>query len=109
MKRECQANAYELNDALLARPADFVPNERLERTLQRRAAIQQDKSIDWAHAESLAFASILDDGTPIRLTGQDSERGTFGQRNLVLHDIKTGKVTRRCTLPSAAASFTVIQ
>lgn len=42
-------------------------------------------------AESLAFASILKDGTPIRLTGQDSERGTFAQRNLVLHDSETGK------------------
>ena len=42
--------------------------------------------IDWAHAETLAFASILADGTPIRLTGQDAERGTFSQRHLVLHD-----------------------
>ena len=43
-----------------------------------------DGKIDWAHAEALAFATIIADGTPIRITGQDSERGTFAQRNLVL-------------------------
>jgi 2-oxoglutarate dehydrogenase E1 component len=47
--------------------------------------------IDWAHAEALAFASLLCDGTPVRLTGQDTERGTFSQRHLVLHDAKTGR------------------
>ena len=41
------------------------------------------------HAETLAFATILTDGTPIRFTGQDSERGTFAQRNIVLHDSET--------------------
>jgi 2-oxoglutarate dehydrogenase E1 component len=48
-------------------------------------------SIDWAHAEALAFASLLCEGTPVRLTGQDTERGTFSQRHLVLHDAKTGR------------------
>ncbi len=47
--------------------------------------------LDWAHAEALAFASLLTEGTPIRLTGQDTERGTFSQRHLVLHDAKTGQ------------------
>src|SRR5205085_1855555 len=47
--------------------------------------------IDWAHAEALAFASLLTEGTPIRLTGQDTERGTFSQRHMVLHDAKTGQ------------------
>ena len=45
----------------------------------------------WAHAEALAFASLLTEGMPIRLTGQDTERGTFSQRHLVLHDPKTGQ------------------
>ena len=45
----------------------------------------------WAHAEALAFASLLTEGIPIRLTGQDTERGTFSQRHLVLHDPKTGQ------------------
>ena len=47
--------------------------------------------IVWAHAEELAFASLLTEGIPIRLTGQDTERGTFSQRHLVLHDPKTGQ------------------
>jgi 2-oxoglutarate dehydrogenase E1 component len=47
--------------------------------------------INWAHAEQLAFASLLTEGTPIRLTGQDAERGTFSQRHLVLHDPNTGQ------------------
>ena len=100
----------EFNKALLDRPAGFSPNGRLDRILQRRrAAISQDKAIDWAHAESLAFASILAQGTPIRLVGQDTQRGTFGQRNLVLHDIKTGDTyTPLQSLPQANASFAVI-
>ena len=67
---------------------------KLLRQWERRAAVldQPDGQgkIDWAHAETLAFASILSDGTPIRLTGQDTERGTFSQRHLVLHDATTG-------------------
>ena len=64
---------------------------KLLRQWERRAAMLDqpdgEGKIDWAHAETLALASILADGTPIRLTGQDSERGTFSQRHLVLHDV----------------------
>ena len=61
-------------------------------------------AIDWAHAEALAFASLLTEGTPIRLTGQDTERGTFSQRHLVLHDAKTGQtVCPIQSLPEALA------
>jgi 2-oxoglutarate dehydrogenase E1 component len=49
------------------------------------------EGIEWAHAEALAFAALLTEGTPLRLTGQDTERGTFSQRHLVLHDVNTGK------------------
>jgi 2-oxoglutarate dehydrogenase E1 component len=98
-----------LNDALLARPEWFTANDRLERVLRRRQkALDEADGIDWAHAESLAFASILADGTPIRLSGEDSERGTFSQRHLVLHDAKTGDVyTPLQALPQARASFAV--
>lgn len=82
----------ELNEALLDRPEDFTTHPKLDRMLQRRRqAIHDQGAIEWAHAESLAFASILADGTPIRMTGQDSERGTFSQRHLVLHDAVTGE------------------
>jgi 2-oxoglutarate dehydrogenase E1 component len=98
-----------MSAALLARPIGFTPHPRLERTLQRRCAgIDAPSGIDWAFAESLAFASILADGVPIRLTGQDSERGTFSQRHLVLHDVESGTTyTPLQALPQARASFAV--
>jgi 2-oxoglutarate dehydrogenase E1 component len=81
-----------LNDQLLALPEGFTVHPKLLRQLERRrTTIGPDGGIDWAHAESLAFASLVSEGTPIRLTGQDSERGTFSQRHLVLHDHKTGQ------------------
>jgi multifunctional 2-oxoglutarate metabolism enzyme len=61
-------------------------------------------ALDWAHGEALAFASLLTEGTPIRLTGQDTQRGTFSQRHLVLHDAKTGQtVCPIQSLPEALA------
>jgi 2-oxoglutarate dehydrogenase E1 component len=99
----------ELNEALLARPEGFTPHQRLDRQLQRRRdALHEGGAIDWAHAETLAFATILADGTPIRLTGQDSERGTFSQRHLVLHDAATdARYIPLQALPQARASFAV--
>jgi 2-oxoglutarate dehydrogenase E1 component len=104
---EVTLRAY--NDALHSFPEDFTLNPKLERQLQRRrGALDRPGGIDWGQAESLAFASIVSDGTPIRLTGQDVERGTFVQRHLVLHDPHDGKTfTALQTLPSARASFEV--
>jgi 2-oxoglutarate dehydrogenase E1 component len=98
-----------LNEALLRVPADFAVHPRLDRLLQRRrGALDEGGSVDWAHAETLAFASILADGVPIRLTGQDSERGTFSQRHLVLHDVRNGaRYTPLQNLPAARAAFAV--
>jgi multifunctional 2-oxoglutarate metabolism enzyme len=81
---------------LLRSPDGFTVHQKLVKQLERRReALDGDGSpqthIDWAHAEALAFASLLTEGTPIRLTGQDTERGTFSQRHLVLHDAKTGQ------------------
>jgi 2-oxoglutarate dehydrogenase E1 component len=73
-------------------PADFTVHPKLLRQLERRrAAVPDGGAVDWAHAESLAFASLLAEGVPVRLTGQDTERGTFSQRHLVLHDARTGR------------------
>ena len=93
----------------MARPAGFAPHPKLERTLQaRRAALEEEGAVNWAHAESLAFASLLADGIAIRLSGQDSERGTFSQRHLVLHDIGSGaRFMPLHALPQARASFAV--
>jgi 2-oxoglutarate dehydrogenase E1 component len=82
----------ELNEALLRVPDGFTVHPKLRRPLeQRREAMGAEGGITWAHAESLAFASLLTEGTPVRLTGQDAERGTFSQRHLVLHDPRTGQ------------------
>src|SRR5439155_24384464 len=75
---------------------------------RRRSALGPDGSVDWAQAESLAFASILAQGTPIRLTGQDTARGTFSHRHLVLRDVQTGQpYTPLQSLLEARASFVV--
>jgi 2-oxoglutarate dehydrogenase E1 component len=98
-----------INDWLPERPAGFTPNTKLERILGRRKdALDRPGGIDWGHAETLAYGSILADGTPIRLTGQDSERGTFVQRHLVLSDAQTGeKYSPLATLEEARASFAI--
>jgi 2-oxoglutarate dehydrogenase E1 component len=80
-----------LNEQLLAAPAGFTVNPKLKKQLERRRGALTEGGIEWAHAEALAFASLLVEGTPIRLTGQDTERGTFSQRHLVLHDAVNGQ------------------
>ena len=78
-------------DALCRVPEGFAVHPKLERWLgQRRTAIDRDR-IDWALAEALAFATLLLDGLTVRLTGQDSRRGTFSQRHAVLVDQETGR------------------
>jgi multifunctional 2-oxoglutarate metabolism enzyme len=101
----------ELGEQLLHTPEGFTVHPKLVKQLERRrmALIDDENSepaIDWAHAESLAFASLLTEGTPIRLTGQDTERGTFSQRHQVLHDAKTGQtICPIQSLPEALAPF----
>jgi len=90
-------------------PDGFAITPKLARQWDRRAHVLDtpEGKIDWAHAETLAFASILAEGTAIRLTGQDSERGTFSQRHLVLHSVDGSTYTPLTTLPAAKASFAV--
>ncbi|MBV9097037.1 MAG: multifunctional oxoglutarate decarboxylase/oxoglutarate dehydrogenase thiamine pyrophosphate-binding subunit/dihydrolipoyllysine-residue succinyltransferase subunit [Frankiaceae bacterium] len=72
-------------------PDGFTVHPRLLPQLQKRAQMVSDGGIDWAMAETIAFGSLLLDGTPIRLAGQDSRRGTFGQRHAVLVDRRTAE------------------
>src|SRR5690606_31760116 len=90
-------------------PSDFKVNPKLARQLQKRAkSFGESGSLEWAHAEALAFASLLAEGVPIRLTGQDSGRGTFSQRHLVLHDAETdARYTPVANLKQAKAPFEV--
>ena len=81
-----------LNAELVHWPKGFSVNPKLARQLARRrdALDGAGTSVEWAHAEALALGSLLADGIPIRLTGQDTLRGTFSQRHAELHDTKTG-------------------
>ncbi len=101
----------EINESLLTVPSGFKVHKKLERGRQRRrAALEkpEEPSIDWATAEELAFATILADGTPIRLTGEDVERGTFSQRHAVYHDAESGlQFVPLQDFPQARASFEI--
>jgi 2-oxoglutarate decarboxylase len=74
-------------DALVRVPEGFALNRKLLTQFERRReTIAEKGTVDWGTAESLAFASLLTSGTPVRLTGQDTERGTFSHRHAVFHD-----------------------
>jgi 2-oxoglutarate dehydrogenase E1 component len=97
-----------LNEQLLRVPDGFTPNPKLMRQLERRRETLEEGGIDWGQAESLAFASLLVEGIPIRLTGQDTERGTFSHRHDVLHDAQTGGTyTPLQHLDEAGAAFEI--
>ncbi len=97
-----------LNDQLLEVPDGFTIHPKLLRQLERRRVTLDDGGIDWGQAEALAFASLVVEGIPVRLTGQDTERGTFSHRHLVLHDAENGqRWTPIQQLPEATASFEV--
>ncbi|QAY66687.1 2-oxoglutarate dehydrogenase E1 component [Paenibacillus protaetiae] len=99
----------EINQALLNRPEGFTEYPKLARILQRRGTmLNEGEKVDWGLGETLAFATILADGTPIRLTGQDSERGTFSHRHVILNDQITGeKFSPLHAIPQAKASFAI--
>jgi len=98
-----------LNQEAHTLPDGFQLNPKMRRQLQRRLeAVEREEQIDWAHAELLAFASLLAEGVPIRLTGQDTIRGTFSQRHVAFYDFETGeRVIPLQRMPSAQASFAV--
>ncbi|HVW79807.1 MAG TPA: multifunctional oxoglutarate decarboxylase/oxoglutarate dehydrogenase thiamine pyrophosphate-binding subunit/dihydrolipoyllysine-residue succinyltransferase subunit [Mycobacteriales bacterium] len=79
-----------IGDSQVSVPEGFTVHPRLLPQLEKRAQMVTEGGIDWAMAETLAFGSLLLDGIPVRLAGQDSRRGTFGQRHSVLVDRRTG-------------------
>jgi 2-oxoglutarate dehydrogenase E1 component len=82
----------EISEGLTAYPDDFHIHPKIKKLLEQRAEMGRGKrAIDYAMAEALAFGSLLLDGTPVRLSGQDSRRGTFSQRHSVLVDTETEK------------------
>jgi 2-oxoglutarate dehydrogenase E1 component len=102
------ARLRDLNEQLLQVPDGFTPHPKLMRQLERRRETLVDGGIDWGQAEALAFGSLLVEGIPIRLTGQDTERGTFSHRHDVLHDVNTGATyTPLQHLDGAGAAFEI--
>src|SRR5207302_5728731 len=98
----------ELNDELLSVRDDFTVHPKLARQLERRRVALEEGGIDWGQAEALAFAALLVEGIAVRFTGQDTERGTFSHRHLVLHDVNTGERYAPIQhLAEAAAAFEV--
>ena len=98
----------DLNEQLLHVSEGFTVHPKLAKQLERRRTGLAEGAVDWGHAEALAFASLLEEGIPIRLSGQDTERGTFSHRHAVLHDPESGETyTPLQQLPSAAAAFEV--
>ena len=95
-----------INEELLKTPEGFNVHRKLRRPLSRRVDALEQGGIDFGQAEALAFGTLLTDGVHIRLTGQDTERGTFSHRHLVLHDENTGlEYTPMQHLDDASAPF----
>jgi 2-oxoglutarate dehydrogenase E1 component len=102
----------ELNQSLVEIPENFHLNSKLIKSIEkRRKLLEQTKDviIDWATSEELAFASILEEGIPIRLTGQDTIRGTFSQRHASFYDVETNQTyTPMQSIPQGKASLEVL-
>jgi multifunctional 2-oxoglutarate metabolism enzyme len=85
----------EVLDRILKRvttwPDDFHPHPKLARQLERRRDLLEKDAVDWSLGEALAFGSLVMEGIPVRLTGQDSRRGTFSQRHAVLVDYESDR------------------
>ncbi|MEE8584100.1 MAG: 2-oxoglutarate dehydrogenase E1 component, partial [Acidobacteriota bacterium] len=106
--RVAQEQLLQLARALTTVPDGFQLNPKIKRSLpQRLEAVQKQGSIDWAYAELLAMGSLLLEGFPVRLSGQDSARGTFSQRHAVWQDMESEQpyVPLRSLLKNGQATF----
>ncbi|MBB5476231.1 multifunctional oxoglutarate decarboxylase/oxoglutarate dehydrogenase thiamine pyrophosphate-binding subunit/dihydrolipoyllysine-residue succinyltransferase subunit [Micromonospora parathelypteridis] len=79
-----------IGDASVNKPDGFTVHPKLQALLEKRREMSRSGAVDWAFAEVLALGSLLAEGTPVRMAGQDTRRGTFAQRHAVLHDRATG-------------------
>ncbi|HAS31508.1 MAG TPA: multifunctional oxoglutarate decarboxylase/oxoglutarate dehydrogenase thiamine pyrophosphate-binding subunit/dihydrolipoyllysine-residue succinyltransferase subunit, partial [Microbacterium sp.] len=80
-----------IGDRFVNKPEGFTVHSKLQQLLDKRHDMSRNGGIDWAFGELLAFGSLLVEGTPVRLAGQDARRGTFAQRHSVLHDRANGQ------------------
>jgi multifunctional 2-oxoglutarate metabolism enzyme len=104
-----RAKLLRWSDDVVATPEGFTPSKKLSAQFaKRKSALQLEGEVDWGLAEALAFASLLSDGTSIRITGQDTERGTFSHRHAALHDANTNeKYIPLQHLETAKAAFEI--
>ncbi|MBC7788625.1 MAG: 2-oxoglutarate dehydrogenase E1 component [Anaerolineae bacterium] len=98
-----------LNERMLTFPSDFKPVPKLAKQLERRrVALGESGGVDWGHAEALAWASLLSEGISVRITGQDTERGTFSHRQAVLHhQFNSTTYTPLANLTGAKGAFEI--
>ena len=80
-----------IGDAFTNKPEGFTVHPKLQQLLDKRADMSRNGGIDWGFGELLAFGSLLLEGTPVRLVGQDARRGTFASRHAVFHDRANGQ------------------
>jgi 2-oxoglutarate dehydrogenase E1 component len=94
---------------LVELPMGFTPHPKIQALVAKRfEAVVAGNGIDWGNAETLAYATLLDEGVPVRLSGQDSRRGTFNHRHSVLHDINVERtVTPLAGVAAIGGSFQV--
>ncbi len=109
LEKVSKEQLLEWSKDLVAVPSGFNVNRKLVTQFERRKTLIAEKGVvDWGMAEALAFASLLSVGTPVRITGQDTERGTFSHRHAVLHDPQNeGRYVPLQHLRSAKASFEI--
>ncbi|WP_187976657.1 multifunctional oxoglutarate decarboxylase/oxoglutarate dehydrogenase thiamine pyrophosphate-binding subunit/dihydrolipoyllysine-residue succinyltransferase subunit [Mycetocola sp. JXN-3] len=86
-----EALVHQIGDAFNNKPEGFTVHPKLQQLLQKRLDMSRNGSVDWGFGELLALGSLLMEGTPVRMSGQDSRRGTFVQRHAVLHDRVSGQ------------------
>jgi len=86
------AMLHQIIDGVTTFPPDFDLHPKLARLIERRKQAHDGPNVDWAMAETLAFGSLVLEGTPVRLSGQDSGRGTFSQRHVEFHDAVTDRL-----------------
>jgi 2-oxoglutarate dehydrogenase E1 component len=87
------AKLKELAQRLALMPDSFTPHPKIKTLMNKRLeAVEKGSGIDWGNAETLAYATLLEDGMPVRLSGQDSRRGTFNHRHCVMHDLNEDRI-----------------
>jgi 2-oxoglutarate dehydrogenase E1 component len=97
-----------LSRRLAEMPPSFSPHTKIHALIQKRfESVLKNTDIDWGNAETLAYASLLEEGVPVRISGQDSRRGTFSHRHSVLHDMNDGSMYT--PLASVASDGTLFQ